>query len=172
MPVFYTLDEVNRILEASKEKWECYIFCALLWETGARITEVMLSSPKDIDKKRKMLRLRTLRRSEEVFREVPLSSNLIDNLLMFIEKRGISDHEKILRFTQRTALKYFKQACAKAGITPADACPKKLRHTKATFLLQEGYRIDVVTAALGNRDIRRMVQYYIDPFRTGFEKSC
>jgi len=85
------------------------------------------------------------------------------------ERKGEPDHAPLFRLNRGTRLSYDAlhyqraQACASAGLADDNGGPcytlHQLRHTRATELVEQGQRLEIVQRVLGHRDPRSTQGY-------------
>lgn len=113
------------------------LFCELLYYTGGRIGEVLELSPGRIDFAAQAVTFRTLKqRRNDVYRQVPLPSDLLKSLASYIRYNTMigkikSEYHSLWPFKPRTAYKMINDLMCKCGFSGANASAKALRHAFA-----------------------------------------
>lgn len=80
LPKYFHKHEIDAILEAVKGKDSYTLLINLLWQTGARVSEILAIKVKDIDFHTKTLRITTLKQKNHPQRAIPLQGNLLGQL--------------------------------------------------------------------------------------------
>jgi len=168
-PDYFSEYEVNKILEeSSKINEESNLLCSLLWVTGARISEIMLVSVSNIDFTNGSIKLQTLRRKIMKYRLLPLSEDILRLAKKYIYDKCLGCNDRLFSFTQRTAFNYFKKACTLAGISDKRTHPSSFRHSYAIKYINDGVKLININERLGNSDIKKTVNLYIDSKRKNY----
>ncbi|WP_158408489.1 tyrosine-type recombinase/integrase [Desulfosporosinus fructosivorans] len=160
-PHYFFKGEVDRILTAVQSDPELYIFCKFLWRTGARVSEALGVTPKDIDYAKSVVVINTRKRRKDTNhnREIPLQKDFLEELKRFINSHAIPLNWPLFPFTSRTAFNYVKKACKKADFIDDRSHPSSFRHSYALHCLMNGLAINDVNELLGNRDIKKTMMY-------------
>jgi len=147
-----------------------YILLTVLYDTGARIQELLDLSPRDFHfGTPPFVRIRGKGRKERLCPLLPQSARLVRTFLSTQERR-IDGPEPLLQNGRGTRLtrhgaryilgKYLRRATgslpslARAGISP-----HTIRHTKAMHLLQSGVPLVMVKDFLGHADLKSTEVY-------------
>jgi site-specific recombinase XerD len=147
-----------------------YLLVALLYDTGARIQELLDLTPRDcrLDSP-PFVRLRGKGRRERLCPLLPQTARLITRFLA-TEHRSPEDHEPLLhrrhgdRLTRHGAryllAKYLVRARASMpGLDRPALSLHTLRHTKAMHLLQSGVPLVTIKDFLGHADLKSTEVY-------------
>jgi integrase/recombinase XerD len=161
LPNVLSREDVKKILTAlANEKHR--IMLSLIYACGLRRSELLELIPADIERGRKLLRIRQSKGFKD--RIVSLSDKTIEMLTTYIE------HYKPVRYLfegQRPGEKYsasslekvLKNACKRAGLRK-EVSLHWLRHSYATHLLESGTDITYIQALLGHKN-SRTTQIYL-----------
>jgi integrase len=135
LPEALTREQVERLLEAcGRIDFELKGLAAVVYETGARIHEILFLKARDIEFDQYGVRL-WIRRSKSEPRVVRLA--LYANLLAaYIEARRPQADEPVFPRDYGTYRRWLKKAWRLAGLPPAKRVFHILRHTRATELLK------------------------------------
>jgi len=129
-----TEEQVSRLIEACGQvDYELKLLVELLYETGARVGELLNLRVRDVQFDDYGARI-YIRRSKSEFRVVRVVLYATD-LLRFIE--GRADEEYVFTKNYNTFLRYLTQAWELAGLPPIRRKFHVLRHTRATELLRK-----------------------------------
>jgi integrase/recombinase XerD len=136
------------------------LFCLTLTWSGARISEVLALAPAAIDVEGGVVAIETLkRRRRGFFRQVPLPSDLVDELdrefgLRAAQLDPALASRPLWRFSRTTAWRYVKAMMAAAGIAGTPAMPKGLRHCFGVNAFQANVPPHLVQRWLGHASLR------------------
>ena len=147
-----------------------YLLVALLYDTAARIQELLDLTPSDCRfEAPPFVRLRGKGRRERLCPLLPQTARLITKFLAS-EGRSTEDHEPLLhrrrggRLTRHGAryllAKYIARARASMpSLSRPGLSPHTLRHTKAMHLLQSGVPLVTIKDFLGHADLKSTEVY-------------
>ena len=166
----FTDTQVSRMLEIAREKelftgLRDYLLILLLYDTGARISELLNLKLEDIDWKRRVFQVVGKGKQE---REVPFgrtSGEILHQYLQLKERRfGGKEHVFLTRdgdrLSRRQAAKNIERIGKKAGIQGVRLSPHTFRHTFAKNYLLNGGDVFSLKEILGHRDLET-VQIYV-----------
>jgi len=164
LPQFLTLDEVDRILEASNGKRtddsRNRTMLELLYATGLRVSELVHLTIDDLNLQKGFLKTMGKGKKERL---VPIGKSAISFLRIYLAEA----REKLRKnrpcqtlfltrlgrgMSRQMFWKILKSLAAKAGIQK-NISPHTLRHSFATHLIQRGADLRSVQAMLGHSDI-------------------
>lgn len=165
-------EAVARAIAAAPQPFRLAL--TILRETGMRAGEVLALNLGDIalDAGREALHVRDPKNRTE--RMVVLGPTATPQSLRGLRaqaraRRGEPDHAPLFRSNRGTRLSYdalhyqWAQACVDAGLADAAGKPRytlhQLRHTRASELVEQGQRLEVVQRVLGHRDPRSTQGY-------------
>lgn len=132
------------------------VFCRTLAFTGARISEVLSLTPRQIDAAAGVAIFECLkRRRRGVFRAVPIPADLIDELRQLSTENHAKDGfdieaDRLWSWSRTTGWAQVKRAMAHAGLAGSQASPKGLRHGFAVAALHAGVPVTTVKKWLGH----------------------
>ncbi len=166
---YLTKDEIELILKQpdihSKNGRRDLALLSLMYDTGARVQEIIDLTPQDIRfDSPEFVRLFGKGRKT---RDVPLLKNTAENLYMYLKENLLLDESakcypvftnqnkhKLTRFGAMYILeKYCKKAQEENPLFNAHVTPHVLRHSKAMHLLQAGVDIIYIRDILGHVSI-------------------
>ncbi len=124
---YLTREEGKRFLKAARSLPHAEaLFCMILYYTGTRISEALAVTGHDIDHPTKVIRVRTLKKRQQVeFRRIPLPDWLLSSLLKMADKPS---NERLWPYSRTTAWRFIKRVMDEAGIHGIHATAKGLRH--------------------------------------------
>jgi integrase/recombinase XerC len=162
LPPYFTKPEVDQILTNlwQKQKLRDYLLVLLLWQTGARISELLSVKVSDIDFFNATIKLQTLKRKIRTERVIPVKPQTLGLLALYINQFGLQRDDKIFKISRQQAFRIVKKAVLE--VFPGDtkrAHPHVLRHSFAVYCLSQGVPITVVRSWLGHRNITSTLVY-------------
>lgn len=154
------LERENFIATAKNRSLDIYLMCRILHETGARISEVLNVQPDHIDFNDHCLFIECLKkRRRGVFRRIPLSAKIIELLSQYIAEKNIQKDTCLWGWSRMTAYRIVNQVSLDAGISPAQASPKALRHAFAVSAIEAGIPLSLIQRWLGHADLKTTTIY-------------
>jgi len=156
LPNVLSREEVKRVLDSIiNEKHR--VMLSLVYGCGLRRSEVLELLPSDIDRDRKLLRIRQSKGFKDRF--VPLSDKLaqmVDQYLLHYRpvKYLFEGQYRGSCYSAASLEKVFRTAYEKAGIRKKDITLHGLRHSYATHLLESGTDLRYIQALLGHKSCR------------------
>lgn len=161
---YLTADERRRFLAAAAHvpKPADQTFVLTIAHTGARVSEVLAFRALDVDLDAGSVRIRTLKRRVEHWREVPLPPELLRDLEMVHRLREASARrlkEPLWKLSRATAHRKVVAVMTAAGIAGPQACPKGLRHGFGIAAVTAGVPLPTIAAVLGHADIATTAIY-------------
>ena len=161
---YLTVDERQRFNAAAvhARKPVDQTFVLTIAHTGARVSEVLALRAVDIDLDAGAVRIRTLKRRVEHWREVPLPPELARDLEMVHYLREASPRrvrEPLWKFLRATAHRKVVAVMRMTLIEGPQACPKGLRHGFGIAAVTAGVPLPTIAAVLGHADIATTAIY-------------
>lgn len=160
---YLSYEEIKEMLEkpdaSTKKGFRDLLMLSLLYDTGARVSELLNITVGDIHLG-KYARIQLTGKGNKS-REVPLSTKTANLLNIFIQRQNLTDPEKHSHYLflnsqgqlfTRAGITYILQKYAPVGCEKIT--PHILRHTKAMHLLQSGVNIVYIRDILGHVDIK------------------
>ena len=146
--------EGDRIHKTERKRF--LLLFKFLLRTGARVSEALLISPRDIDLNLNAVRLTTLKKKKGKNRELPrrtvnLHQDLRDTYMQYLLEAHIdqSSNQRLFPMTRQRVDKFFKSICGPDIKFHAH----KLRHTFAVNAVRAGIPLNVLQAWLGHSSI-------------------
>ena len=161
---YLTADERQRFLEAARlvPRPADQTFALTLAHTGARISEALAVRPMDIDLEAASIRIRTLKRRAEHWREVPVPPELLRALELVHALRSTpakAADKPLWPWSRATAHRKIARTMADAGVEGPQACPKGLRHGFGIAAVAAGVPLPTVAATLGHANLQTTAVY-------------
>lgn len=168
---YLTLSERRRFIAAADASASPAVrtFCLTLLHTGARLSEVMALTPRQIDLEARVVVIRSLKKrrrkgSPPVYRAVPLPESVLRDLVA-VHDLGIARNStpsrdvRIWPWCRTTAWKRIKEVMKSASIVGVQASPKGLRHGFAVGALVAGVPDTNVMRWLGHARLETTMIY-------------
>jgi integrase len=124
------------------------VFCRLLHFTGCRVSEALELTPRRLDVEGKRVVFRTLKRRKRSFRAVPVSAQLMSELMRL--SRPLGQDERLWPCCRQTAWRRVKKVMAAADIDGPQAAPRGLRHQFGIRALQANLSLPLTQRLLGH----------------------
>lgn len=159
LPKYFHRDEIGRILDMVKNEPKKHLLISLLWQTGARVSEILGIRVKDIDFYNKSLRITTLKQKKRPQRAIPIQGNLLGLLGAYMASNELKRDGFILDITRQRAHQIVREAVSKAGLDDERAHPHTFRHSFAVFAVLSGVPILVIKSWLGHSNIQNTLIY-------------
>jgi len=168
---YTTLFERRRFIKAAKMLGDASArtFCLTILFTGARISEVLALTPRQIDLEAGAIVLRTLKKRQRpgvppVYRAVPVPAEVLRDINQVHDIAALQRDEclrdaRIWSWCRTSAWKRVKGVMADAQITGVQASPKGLRHGFAVGALVTGVPDVTVMRWLGHTRLETTMIY-------------
>ena len=161
---YLTADERQRFLEAARlaPRPADQTFALTLAHTGARVSEALAVRATDIDLGAASIRIRTLKRRAEHWREVPVPPELLRALELVHALRSMpakAADKPLWPWSRATAHRKIARTMADAGVEGPQACPKGLRHGFGIAAVAAGVPLPTIAAALGHANLQTTAIY-------------
>ena len=154
---YLTASERSAFLDsAARRSAEVRTFCRVLAYSGARISEVLALTPRQIDSSTGVIIVESLKkRRRGVYRALPVPADLLDELEQVHGIRKCQADPKrnaarIWNWCRTTAWHHVKACMEEAAISGRQATPKGLRHGFGVSVLQSGVPINLLKKWLGH----------------------
>jgi len=161
LPEYLTKDQVQKLFEtktiAKKERNK--LLLSVMWQTGARISEVLSIKVKNIDFYGKTIKLTNLKRKNQTWKIIPIKDSLVGQLGVYVASNKLSPEDKLFPITRYRADQIIRQAAKEAGLPPKLRHCHILRHSFAVHCLRSGVPITTVQRWLGHSSILNTLVY-------------
>lgn len=166
--IFCTLEEGHAIIDAAGSERD-RLLLRVLWETGARVSEVVALRECDVGDG--YLLLPNLKQRRDATKQVVLSPNsdLCLKLVLYCRQSGVSGLVRVFPFTAAWAESIFRRAAVEAGVykparrngreVMAPAWPHTFRHSNAHHLARAGVPGPVIRDNLGHSSLQVTSRY-------------
>lgn len=141
---------------AERRPPEVRTFCRTLAYSGARISEILALTSRQIDRLAGVIVVESLKkRRRGIYRALPVPAELLDELEHVHDIRGRQadpnrNATPIWNWCRTTAWQHVKSCMEEAGISGRQAMPKGLRHGFGVGVLQAGVPINLLKKWLGH----------------------
>lgn len=156
---FLTVEEFNQVLEQVKKPIHKMIFNLLFW-TGARVGEILALTLDDIDTENKIININKTTsnlctgeytrkpKTKDSNRIILIDDDLNEMLKIYLMKAKYITGDKLFTLTRHGLLTYFKTICKK--VLNRDCVIHDLRHSHASFLINNGIDVLIISKRLGH----------------------
>jgi integrase/recombinase XerD len=167
---FFSDEEVQQIFNEISEKINAdirradrhkryYLLVSFLYRTGARIDEILMLRPSDINLVTNSIRMKTLKQGrdrngiqKEKYRIIPMHADLRDAYMQYLLDMNIStkSEDPLFPMSRQVVDLYFKKMQSKLGFR---IHAHKFRHTFAVKAIMENVPLNVLQQWLGHSSI-------------------
>lgn len=133
-PKYFTRSEIHFILKVAKKPRD-HLLINLLWQTGARVSELIGIKLKDIDYYAKTITLVTLKRRKDIKRTIPLGPSILKETSSYAKKKRLALDDLLFPVTRDSVNKVIIKAVLNAGLDRGRAHPHTFRHSFAVHCL-------------------------------------
>ena len=139
-------------------------FTLVLAYTGCRISEALAVRYCDVDLDNLALRFKTLKRRQNVWREVAVPQDLIRAIDLVHSVRAAQSRprravQRLWDFSRSTASRHVKRLMTTADIEGPQASAKGLRHGFGVAAIEAGVPLPTIAAVLGHANIETTAIY-------------
>jgi len=161
LPGYLTKDQVKKLFETNiiNKKERNKLLLSVMWQTGARVSEVLAITIKDIDFYGKTIKLINLKRKKQTWKIIPVKDSLIGQLGVYIASNRLSPNDRLFPITRFRADQIIRQAVKEAGLPPELRHCHVLRHSFAVHCLRSGVPITTVQKWLGHSSVLNTLVY-------------
>jgi site-specific recombinase XerD len=184
LPKYFLPDEIKAILGAVKgmNSIRDHLILNMLWQTGARVSELLLVRPMDIDPYTKTIKIITLKQEsgkkklEDVWNEeligketepkphkfferiIPLMQDddgrclLLDEIDIYVAKNEIAPSDVLFPIVRQRVNDMIIRVCRRAGIDRDRAHPHTFRHSFAIHLVRHRVPPYTIQQLMGHSD--------------------
>lgn len=153
---YLTPEQVDK-LESCSFRSEDALLVRLLFQTGARISEVLALRPSDIDYKNQRLVLPALKRKDITSKLVVVDTPTLNRLKDFC--KGKPSGKKLFPMSRQQAYYKVRMAAKKAGLGKVH--PHTLRDSLAVNWALGGGNLNLLQRQLGHRSFSTTVDRYL-----------
>lgn len=128
LPKYWTRNEARQIIGAT-EKPRDRLIMEIMYQTGARVSELLMITSQDIDFHASVTKILTLKRKRLTIRVVPIKPQLLGEIARYIATRKPKDNEPLFKINRTRVFQIVREACRKASIFDDRSHPHTFRHT-------------------------------------------
>jgi integrase len=160
IPKYLTADEVQHILASVSNKARDHLLISMLWQTGARVSELLNVRVKDVDFYARTIQLHTLkRRIKTATRTLPLQDGLKGDIGAYIAMKGLKKDDQLFPIVRQTAYFIVNRAATGTGFEKDRAHPHIFRHSFAVHCILSSIPVVVLQQWLGHASIQNTLIY-------------
>lgn len=159
LPKYFTKPEMDRLLELVRDNQKKHLLINMLWQTGARISELLKVKVKDIDFYAKAIKIVSLKRRKKMQRVLPLQPGLIGEIGVYIAFNKLQNEDMLFSFSRHRAYHIIREVVLKAGMDPERAHPHTFRHSFGVHAVLNGVPIIIIKNWMGHSNINSTLIY-------------
>lgn len=159
LPRYFNKPEIDRILESTRDNQKKHLLINMLWQTGARISELLKTKVKDIDFYAKSIKITTLKRRKKMQRVIPLQDGLIGEIGVYTALNQLQGEDRLFTFSRHRAYHIIRTTVLKAGLDPERAHPHTFRHSFGVHAVLNGVPIIIIKNWMGHSNINSTLIY-------------
>jgi site-specific recombinase XerD len=160
LPSYLTLIEEQAMLQVCESNRRDHLLIRLLWETGARVSEVLQLTRDSIDSYNLSLKILTekkrSKKGKPSYRIIPITSSLATEILNYIVTNNIQN--KLFSISRQRTFQIVRAIGKRAGIS-RKIHPHMFRHGYAINLLSQGVPLPIIQRLLGHASILTSMVY-------------
>lgn len=159
LPRYFTKPEMDRLLELVRDNQKKHLLINMLWQTGARISELLKVKVKDIDFYAKSIKIATLKRRKKIQRVIPLQDGLIGEIGVYTALNQLQGEDRLFTFSRHRAYHIIRTTVLKVGLDPERAHPHTFRHSFGVHAVLNGVPIIIIKNWMGHSNINSTLIY-------------
>jgi integrase/recombinase XerD len=152
-----TENEAKQMIAEAPDRKKQLLF-KLLWQTGARISEVLEITPADVNFEDCLVTIHRKKRSDGAVQELPIPRELTSDLRIFIQERDVDPDDYIIDVHRKTAWQWTKKIGRE--VLDRKVTPHMFRHGRAYYLLSQDVPGAFVARVLGHSTLGSIMQYF------------
>ncbi|TES01054.1 site-specific integrase, partial [Staphylococcus epidermidis] len=157
---FITIKDYLNLLDYFKKRdEESYVLLYLLGITGARYSDVINMTYKDLNKANGIIHLPGTK-TKNSKRDVEVNSKDIMHINSKLAKMPRRIDGKLFSVSHTSVSKAFRKAKEVIGLNDNNITPYSLRHTHTSYLLSKGIPIEYISKRLGHATISQTLDTY------------
>jgi integrase/recombinase XerD len=158
LPKYWTKAESRKII-ASTEKPRDRLIMEIMFQTGTRVSELLMITPNDIDFHASVIRIPTLKRRKPYIRVIPIKSGLLGEIAKHIAVIKQSDTEPLFTNNRTRIFQIVRETCRKASLYDKRSHPHSFRHSFAVLSVLSGVPPLVLNEWLGHANVENTLIY-------------
>jgi integrase len=160
LPKYFLPDEIHAILGSVKgiNVRRDHLIINMLWQTGARISELLQIRPRDIDSYAKGIKIITLKQKAKgpkfYERLIPVEQLLLEEFEEYLRINNLvsTDSDILFRLSRQRVSDMIIRTCRRAGIDRQRAHPHTFRHSFAINLVRNRVPAYTIQQLMGHAD--------------------
>jgi integrase/recombinase XerD len=158
LPKYWSKEEARKIID-SADKPRDRLIMEIMYQTGARVSELLMLSPKDIDFHAAVVRIPTLKRRKAHIRVVPIKVGLLGMIATHIATTKPQDYQPLFLLNRTRVFQIVREVCRKAEIYDKRSHPHTFRHSFAVQCVLGGTPPLVLNEWLGHANVENTLVY-------------
>ncbi len=152
LPKYWTRDEAREIIAAT-EKPRDRLIMDIMYQTGARVSELLMITSQDIDFHASVIKIITLKRKKLIIRVVPIKPELLGEIARYIATRKPEDYKPLFEINRTRVFQIVREACRRVSIFDDRSRPPTFRHTFAVQCVLSNVPTLVLNEWLGHANV-------------------
>lgn len=158
LPKYWNKEEARKIIEAT-DKPRDRLIMEIMYQTGARVSELLMITSKDIDFHASVIRIPTLKRKKLHIRVIPINSKLLGEIAKYIVLIKPEDNEPLFKIKRVRVFQIVREICKKAELFDERSHPHTFRHSFAVLCVICGVPILILNEWLGHANVENTLIY-------------
>lgn len=161
LPKYFVRQEMDAILEGVKNNRRDHLFLTMLWQTGARVSEMLMVKVRDINVTTQSIELCTLKRKKRPRRVLPVKPETIGMIATYVVENKLDLNEPLFAFSRARAFQIVRAVVLAAGFDEERAHPHTFRHSFAVncLLQKQPTPVTVLKEWMGHSNISTTLVY-------------
>jgi integrase/recombinase XerD len=152
-----TEDEARQMIGEAPDRTKQLLF-KMLWQTGARISEILEISPSDVNFEESMVTIHRKKRTDGAVQELPIPRELSSDLRIYCQERDVDPEDPIIDVHRKTAWQWTRKIGE--DVLDRKVTPHMFRHGRAYYLLSQDVPGAFVARVLGHSTLGSIMQYF------------
>lgn len=158
-PVPCTKEEMDRLIEVTREDDFCYMLFKVARKTGRRLGEYYNVKVKDIDYDRRIMMTQVLKRKQQIRKEAILDDELIYLIKTYIQRHKMKLEDYLFRKVGYRQIQNKIVTYSKKAKIPHKVSFHNFRHYFVTELFKKGWTYDKISKLTGHSSAATLAQY-------------
>ncbi len=158
LPKYWSKEEARLIMESS-DKPRDRLIMEMMYQTGARVSELLMLTPRDIDFHASVIRTPTLKRKKPYVRVIPVKAGLLGEVARHIAITKPADIDPLFNINRTRVFQIVRDCCKKAELFDNRSHPHTFRHFFAVQCVLSGVPTLVLNEWLGHANVENTLVY-------------
>jgi len=158
LPKYWSKDEA-RIIIGATEKPRDQLIMEMMYQTGARVSELLMITSKDVNFHGSVVKIPTLKRKRPHLRVIPVKSVLLGEIAKYIATTKPEDYSSLFKINRTRVYQIVQKACKDADLYDDRSHPHTFRHSFAVQCVLSGMPVLVLNELLGHVNVENTLVY-------------